>query len=34
MVLARRDVARLRARGRAPHPLMLALIEEQHGSPV
>jgi predicted HD superfamily hydrolase involved in NAD metabolism len=34
MVLARRDVARLRARGREPHPLMLALIEEQHGSPV
>jgi HD superfamily phosphohydrolase YqeK len=28
--LAERDLARLRARGRAPHPLMVALLEERH----
>ena len=32
--LARRDVERLRARGRAPHPRMLALLEEKHGAQV
>ena len=30
--LAERDVARLSARGRAPHPLMLALLEERRGA--
>lgn len=29
--LAQRDVERLRARGRQPHPLMLALLEERRG---
>ena len=31
LTLAERDVARLRERGRAPHPQMLALIEERRG---
>ncbi len=29
LTLVERDVARLRERGRAPHPLMLALLEER-----
>jgi predicted HD superfamily hydrolase involved in NAD metabolism len=29
--LARRDLDRLRARGREPHPLMLALVRERRG---
>jgi predicted HD superfamily hydrolase involved in NAD metabolism len=29
--LARRDLVRLRARGREPHPLMLALVRESRG---
>ena len=32
LTLARRDVERLRSRGREPHPLMLALLEEKHGA--
>jgi predicted HD superfamily hydrolase involved in NAD metabolism len=31
LTLAERDAARLRERGRAPHPLMLALLEERRG---
>ena len=34
LALARRDVERLRARGRAPHPLMLALLKERDGAQV
>jgi predicted HD superfamily hydrolase involved in NAD metabolism len=34
LILAQRDVERLRARGRDPHPLMLALVEEKHGTQV
>ncbi len=32
--LAERDLARLRKRGREPHPAMLALIEERRGTKI
>ncbi len=32
LALVQRDVERLRARGREPHPLMLALLEEKRGA--
>ena len=34
LTLARRDVERLRSRGREPHPLMMALLEEKRGTQV
>jgi predicted HD superfamily hydrolase involved in NAD metabolism len=34
LALARRDVERLHARGRTPHPLMLALLKERDGAQV
>jgi predicted HD superfamily hydrolase involved in NAD metabolism len=34
LALAARDVERLRSRGREPHPLMMALLEEKRGTQV
>jgi Predicted HD superfamily hydrolase involved in NAD metabolism len=34
LTLVRRDVERLRSRGREPHPTMMALLEEKRGTQV
>jgi len=34
LTLVGRDVERLRSRGREPHPIMMALLEEKRGTQV